>query len=254
MIKRFLRVWLNDDQLSQLKNREFRLRLVVGSHYEADVNVVLSFLAPGATAIDVGANIGQYTVPLARFVGSSGKVISVEPSPEMRRILQSNLRHYSLVNVIVVPYAASDTNIAAELHTPMRQGRRSFQESSLAAVSSSDAITHTTTFTLDSLALAECALIKVDTEGAELPILKGAVGLLTRFRPVLLLEIDRTHCRRFGYSPEEVVGFLEEHGYAHAVIESGVILRNSETDFVSGTNSLFVPVSLLDTTLGDTDK
>ena len=241
VIKSALRRILRQQTYDALKNHEFRLRLLVGAHYEREVRIVRSLLPRDAVVIDVGANIGQYTVPLAKRVGPHGKVISLEPSPSVRALLTSNVQFYRLRNVEVLPFAASDGEPEVTLFTPVRQSKASFQESAIAPVSTSDMAVSVRAITLDSLPLDRCDLIKIDTEGAELKVLKGATRVLERHRPLLLLEVDPRYCSRFGYTPRDLVAFLGQLGY-HAGVQIGGGLRRADEpkDLTSGRNIFFL--------------
>jgi FkbM family methyltransferase len=237
-MKAVLRRLLRDSELIRVKNLELRIRLVLGSHYEPEVHVALALISLGATVIDVGANIGQYTIPFSRRVGLDGAVVSLEPSSEVRRILENNVRSYSLSNVTVLPYAASEGDGVARLFTPRRQGRRSFQESSMAPISRDDRVVDIETIALDSLELARCDFVKIDTEGAELSVLKGARRLIRSFAPILLLEVDRNYCSRFGYEPAAIVQLLHDAGYVLGRFDHGTF-RQLPPDVVGDGGNIF---------------
>lgn len=65
---------------------------------------------------------------------------------------------------------------------------------------------------VDALELVDCGLIKLDVEGAELFALRGAEETIKRDHPVLIVEVDR-HCKRFGYEPKDLLGWIAAHGY-----------------------------------------
>jgi FkbM family methyltransferase len=240
-LKWALRKILAESQLAILKDLEFRVRLLVGAHYEKEVDIATALVGRGSTFVDVGANIGQYTVPLSRTLGPSGAVVSLEPAPDVRSILEGNVKRYGLENVTILPYAASDRAGYTELYTPLRDGRRSLQESAIARTSDRDSVMIVSSIPLDSLGLLRCDLIKVDTEGAELLVVQGAQELLRRCRPVLLLEVEAKYCARFGYSPSDLVEVLQSAGYVVGTFDGPLFVRLPNAAVGLGGNVFCLP-------------
>lgn len=149
-----------------------------GQYSEAEVAMMRQFLSEGSTVIDVGANIGDLTIPLSKIVGSSGRVYAIESHPDNFNVLCANLALNSIRNTkpINAFIAVSDTAETAS---------KTWGE--YAYVSK----TWTTQFsTLDSLDLSGCDLIKVDVDGKELEVLQSGEMQIERFRPVLYFEND----------------------------------------------------------------
>src|SRR6266511_2048780 len=81
-------------------------RLVLyGGHERAEIELLCSLARPGDQMLDVGANIGLYTLHLSRAVGPKGCVVAVEPDPDNLALLRKNLKINSCLNVIVIPAA-----------------------------------------------------------------------------------------------------------------------------------------------------
>ena len=91
------------------------------------------------------------------------------------------------------------------------------------ARSSSEAAEPVEARTLDGLLSGSDRLdaIKCDVEGAELAVLRGAAQTLERFHPLLLIEIEERHTRRYGHSAQEVFDLLSAHGYRHEPVGEG---------------------------------
>jgi FkbM family methyltransferase len=164
----------------------------------------------GTTAIDVGANVGLFTVPLARAVGSGGRVVAIEPDAENVARLEANLRLNRLTNVLVERVAAGDRDGEVELHmaddpafhstVEVHLGRGTGHASRVPAARLDAIWTH--------LGRPVVSAIKVDVEGAELAVLRGAETLLRELRPALLLEANA------GERREALTDWLSERGYA----------------------------------------
>jgi FkbM family methyltransferase len=164
--------------------------LMTGSFEQAEIDVARSRVREGTTAVDVGANVGIFTVPLALAVGPHGTVIAVEPSPENVAQLEHNVRLNNLTNVDVHPIA-----LAAEPgELTLQLGADPAFHSTSTVVRSRDAAAATLVRaeTLDAVwrdaGSPDVSFLKIDTEGGELEVLNGALELLETCRMPILLE------------------------------------------------------------------
>ncbi len=146
----------------------------------------------GATAIDIGANIGSYTLRLAKRFAH---IIAFEPNPICSRVLQINIASNKFQNVVVQQIALSDRNGTLPFY--IRGGGASSLTSTHYA-RKHDKVIQVKVSRLDNFqnSVRRVDFIKIDAEGAELSILKGGISLLERFRPVLAVEV---HCTRTGF-------------------------------------------------------
>jgi FkbM family methyltransferase len=188
----------------------------------------LASLHPGSAAIDVGANLGEWTIPLARAVGATGRVLAVEPVPGSAAALEVTLAANSLRQVRVVRCAVGDHEGSAVLSVPVVTSARSDTGTARIGAAGPDHQPLSVCIrTLDSLAeefgFDQLDLIKVDVEGHERYVLDGAASILERFRPTLVIETgheaegDRPAIRdrlcALGY---RMLGILLDHGMAEA--------------------------------------
>lgn len=194
-------------------------RVVARGYYEPDLVALLRrHLDPQRDFIDVGANIGFYSVLAAKMLPGR-RVLAVEPNPEARRRLSENLvRNGVDAAVTVFAGLASDSPGDAELN--LIEGMEEY--------SSMGAIVHAAVAgkvsrrvkveaeTLDRLVarfgLAP-GLIKIDVEGAEKLVLDGASETLKRFRPVILSELSPALLGPMGASAAVIIAGLERLGY-----------------------------------------
>jgi FkbM family methyltransferase len=168
--------------------------------------------------VDVGAHQGSWTFPLSDAVGDAGFVYAFEPSPEYSGSLLSVINRSQATNVACVPVALSDSVGFADFVIHDQRGNRLAGESRLAAANDL-AERKVVTTTLDTAAtllprLGDVRFIKIDVEGLELRVLRGGHELLRANKPLLYLEIEDRHCRRFGWSKDSVFAYLRELGYA----------------------------------------
>lgn len=187
-------------------------------------SLVRALCKPGDTAIDVGANIGDWTLALAEAVGTQGKVYAFEPLPVMAQALEKTVAVNRLRQVQVVPIA-----LASEEGETLFSAERGNTGGSRLGVMAGDFSQITVAArTLDGFLrgerdVARLDFIKIDVEGFESAVLEGAREVLARFRPALLLETgheagDRRESiskllRPLGY---RVVGAVTPHGIVEA--------------------------------------
>ena len=177
--------------------------------YENEERTQFCFLIrPGMTVLDVGAHIGLFSV-LAATRGA--KVIAFEPEPRNLALLRKNVEGLA---VEVVPKAVSDRVGTARLGLhPDNKGRHSIVDDE-----QKDAIpVPTTTLSMDA------DIIKLDVEGAEPLVLKGAKEMIERCRPVIFLEFTPRWWERVGYDPLELLSWLASLGYVVKEIGGGTI-------------------------------
>ncbi|MCU1384017.1 MAG: FkbM family methyltransferase [Acidobacteria bacterium] len=189
-----------------------RMLYATGEYESETTRIVTRFLAPGDTMIDVGANIGYFTILGARRVGPRGRVVAFEPVGRVRERLTYNLQLNDLTNVTVRDEALSAQSGAAEFFTGPQD------DSGLASLRPLAASTRVSVMRarLDDLWDADqpIALIKIDVEGAEMAALEGMAGCLTRHSPDVIVEVTDEYLRALGASAAALVGFLTGQGYS----------------------------------------
>ncbi len=169
---------------------------VFGTHEPSVVHGLEELVQPGWTAIDVGANIGYFTLLMANRVGPQGKVIAFEPLAENFSILQENIKLNSHPNVVVENLALMSRTERIELRsaTPgaitwvasVRVDQNSAVESeSVEAISLDEYV--------QKKGIAKVDFLKIDVEGAEASVLDGATSVLNRDKPILLIELHELY-------------------------------------------------------------
>lgn len=179
-----------------------------------EIAAALAELGPGDLAVDVGANKGAYLYWLRRAVGSAGCVFAYEPQQRLARYLQSMASRMRWRNVNVRDCALSDSLGARVLHVPGKgDSPGASLESAILAISACRS-EPCRTDTLDHQLREEgpVTLIKVDVEGHELQVFRGAARTLERDAPTLLFECESRHLQ--GHSMQDVFSFLCGLGYA----------------------------------------
>lgn len=176
-------------------------------------------LEPGGTFVDVGAHIGSYALKAAKIVGPAGRVIAIEPNPDTLQRLQDNLRASGATVVTVQPVACADSETSLEFFASLgsNTGGSSLSQTSASRDAQPVRAYQVRARPLDAIieeaGLGRVDVVKIDTEGAELSVLKGARRTLARYRPVVVAELWEGTLKAMGTSPAEVVEFLRSQGY-----------------------------------------
>jgi FkbM family methyltransferase len=151
----------------------------------ADVKLLGQLLHPGDIVVDAGANIGNHTVFYAKKVAPGGMVYSFEPQRITFEILCANLVLNNLLNVIPMHAGAGEVEGQAVVPAVNPNMVQNFGAVSIEGHQSGDMVR---VLPIDSLELKSCKLIKVDVEGMELKVLKGAEKTIRACRPFLFVE------------------------------------------------------------------
>ena len=188
--------------------------LVYAGLYDwAEMRFLLRYLRPGDGFLDVGGNVGVYSL-LASAVLGEGEIHVFEPAPESLAILEENLRLNALANARIHPLAAGEREGAVRLTRGLESMNRVLRARGEAEASASHEVRQAA---LDGeVGHVPFALGKMDVEGAELPALRGAERMLAaRNPPVWILEVGDAG-RAFGYGPEDLAAHLRARGYGLA--------------------------------------
>ena len=143
-----------------------------GEWEEVTINLLAEFIEEGDTFVDVGANIGAYTIPFAKLVTQTGRVISFEPQRIVSQLLRANVALNELTNVGVFNTAVGNSDIPLEVPDVLYNIKANFGSISLCCQNWSKASTSLVPqVQLDNVFVDECpSLIKIDVEGMELAV------------------------------------------------------------------------------------
>jgi FkbM family methyltransferase len=181
-------------------------------------------IKPGMNVLDVGAHIGLMTVIFGKKVGDKGSVYAFEPTPTTIKILRETIKLNKINNISTIPAALAD-----------KKGKLTFYISENAADNSNSLVNNHRTDrkeekievevnTIDDFIaekkISRIDFIKIDVEGAELKLLKGAAKIIKKDRPKMILSIHPEGIKNFGDSAEDIWKLLHDAGYK-IVFESG---------------------------------
>jgi len=215
-----------------MKNNFTSFAVAVLGQRDPDVmNFLRGWIQPGHVVCDVGANVGTYTVPLARLVGATGRVIAFEPNRPTRACLRQNIRQNRLSNVSVVRAAVGDSaGYARLIATEDNLGEAHLALPGDASVEGERVAVTTLDTEVARLRLGRVDFLKIDVEGFELAALRGAERILAANpRLVVQTEIVPAHAARYGFGIAELTGFFASHRFSPYTCDARGCMRPANT-------------------------
>ena len=161
-----------------------------GEYSEFETALFVLILQPGMVAIDVGANIGCFTVPMAKQVGPKGSIVAIEPQRTIFQTLCANVALNALATVHTIHAAAGAEEGSIIVPQINYSDGGNFGGVELGEYDKGEGEPVPVTV-LDAPPLEACHLIKIDVEGMEGEVIEGAKETIGKFRPVLYVENDR---------------------------------------------------------------
>jgi FkbM family methyltransferase len=176
----------------------------------------------GDVVVDVGAHMGRYTLISSKHVGQNGKVIAIEAHPGNFEILNRNIKLNKLTNVIPLNYAVYSEQTKLKLYLPVEEsGFTIYNTIMVNRTESGEKFIEVNANTLDNLLLqqqqngishAEVNWIKIDVEGAEFEVLKGAHNVLSKSKDIaILIEVHNLRKDANLYRP--IIEFLNLYNF-----------------------------------------
>lgn len=192
--------------------------LTFGIYESYEAALFRKILRPGMVVVDIGANIGYYSVIAAAHIGEKGRLYSFEPEPVSRSFLEKNVRENGFKNVQVSELAVSDREGTAKLHiSEKNKGNHSIMPLRTRAKQFSH-FTEVPTVRLDSFlknnGIGSVDLIKIDVEGAEWLVLQGMPAALRQPAVTLFVEFFPDTLRDAGADPAELLTRLMSCGFS----------------------------------------
>jgi len=172
------------------------------------------FLSPDMVFVDIGANLGEYSLFAAKRV-KRGKVLAFEPLPTMNSLLEENIKLNELSNVVISKYGLSNNNGVLPIHEieNVHEGLSTFYPGERKIKQRIEVPLKAFDLEFDNFGVNRIDFIKIDIEGGELNALLGARNSISRFKPVVMVEINEPTYQVAGYSSKDVYQFFESLNY-----------------------------------------
>lgn len=198
----------------------WRWEYLRGWHEYETLRWCRALLAPGCSAIDIGAHIGYFSWHFCHWVGPSGQVLAFEPCPENYPLLKHNLAARRCSNVQIKTVALSDRDGTASLFVSPGNSNHSLVE----GFTQAEGILQVACQTLDQILASydgpPICLVKMDVEGWEPQVLRGMPQTLERYPEIrLIVELNPRALTAGGATPDALLLQLEQLGLACAVID-----------------------------------
>jgi FkbM family methyltransferase len=259
--KRGLKYFMSLVEFLQITNRDFQKKTKNGVFFSLDIRdhiqrqifwygyyerqytqFLLGLLQPGDVFVDVGGNIGYYTLMAASIVRRPGKVYCFEPSLASFQRIQKNVSINGFDNITLSRLALSNSKGEASLYLSSNDNSGTSGLSKASNYSGIDERIDTTTMDefIKTYAIDRVDVVKIDIEGHELEALEGMSDLIDRFKPLFMIEICKGLLLRFNRSPGQVYRFLKTRGYLPFHLNSIPALKEIQTEDLEGDLIIFI--------------
>lgn len=200
-----------------------------GAYSRPELSIIKSILRPGDTALDVGAHIGTFAVPIKKALGPNGKLFAFEANPETFSLLEKNIADND-VEVIAFNKGVSDQKGTLYLKSRRLQKQKNSQNNELynsgtdylvsAKPDDAENIVEVELVKIDDVVPGPVHFIKIDVEGMEINVLRSAQKLIDEFRPIIYSEYHDHYLKRSGENPKEYGRFFKDRKY-HFFMNTG---------------------------------
>jgi len=180
--------------------------------YEPHITAIFrSLVKEGDSVIDLGANIGYHTIELSRLVGPTGRVLALEPLKEVFFHLSANLFLNRCFNVSTLNKVCTDVSNQVVVMEEIDWGNSGNSRIKRVA----DEVAHDMVYSiaLDDIDTDNVTLVKIDVQGSESNVLKGAKYLLNEVRPYFVVEVEEHHLLEFKSSSKDLLNQFIDHDY-----------------------------------------
>lgn len=200
--------------------------VVEHNRLDFDQNVlpyVLPHIKHGDVIVDVGANIGCYAFAFLNRAGSQGAIHCFEPSEESFECLEHNLKNYPNAYLYnqALSYKDGYVQVVRENNNVGMNFCQEVNEGKIKCIS------------LDGLDLPRVDFIKLDCEGMELDVLRGAERTIILNNPTLFIEINIHTLRRKGVTPSEIFSWLKKRGYEYSNVYPHENMDGDQYDIIA---------------------
>ncbi|MFY7666610.1 FkbM family methyltransferase [Flavobacterium sp.] len=190
--------------------------LIYRGFEESEIQFLKETLTEGDYFLDIGANIGLFSLFAAEKVGTSGKVIAFEPAPDTFQKLTENIQINNFTNVELHNLGVSD-QVSKIPFFVSQNGYDAWNSFGKLTNKSQTISTEVEVKPLDSLLqetdISKIKLVKIDVEGWEKFVLQGGEHFFKTQQPIVMMEFTESTCFEVGYMVQELYDIMETYGY-----------------------------------------
>ena len=192
------------------------LGMPLRGNFEPECTFLLTkLIKKGDTVFDIGANFGWYSCHLAQIVGEAGEVHIFEPTNAMEELKKNLILNGFMKRCVLNQLALAEKEGTETLFIPEKLGTAfsSLREQSHGRTQKICVPVRKLDDYVTAHNIRDIAFMKIDVEGAEYLVLRGAENVVKQYSPMIMLELYKPHTEYFGYSPEELISYLGDLGY-----------------------------------------
>jgi FkbM family methyltransferase len=204
------------------------LRNLFGKNQEPEITKMMHLISKNSVVIDVGANRGTYSFPIAQKIRKPGILYVFEPVPQLIDYLLKGLGKKDTVEIF--SFACGDNQSVKRINIPINNGESGLGSASFVNNFDNFETISVNVISIDSLKIERVDFIKIDVEGFETLVLRGAIKTIKLNRPVILVEIDWN--MGSNYFPE-LKSIIENLDYVTMALTGGRIIEVNLSEFDS---------------------
>lgn len=201
--------------------------------FEDNAHAILySLVNESDNILDIGTNIGSTILQFANRTGEKGRIIGFEPDPHNFNECQKNIALNNFNNIEVLPIGLGHEKGEFQLvvDTPSNRGGNRIVMNDDNSPISTTVNVETVDNVIKDKNITQISLVKIDVEGFEMNVLKGAETLILRDAPIFFIEVNDNNLKQAGSSAEELVVFLNSKNYQVCIAETNQVI-GSDYDY-----------------------
>ncbi len=212
-------VWYDTNIEVDPRDRGVAGPLISNKKYEPyEIEIIGNYLKSGMVGLDVGANIGLYSIVMSNLVGKTGHIYAIEPDNFNYGLLKSNLKLFNNINLLNIALSDYDGKIS------IYKDKTNFGGHSISKINTNgneffEIETKTIDYLRYEIIKGRIGFIKIDVEGAEGKVIRGALQTLKGDKPVLFIEFNQPRLRNCGENSNELLILFENLDYDIFIID-----------------------------------
>jgi FkbM family methyltransferase len=222
---------LNKDLKINLYKDSILSRLIYDGFEKEETDYLVSILNEGDIFIDIGTNIGLFSLIASKIVGIEGKVLSFEPTPMTFSRLNENVKLNNLKNIDIRNIGLSDKKGELTFYVSNNgyDAWNSFAPSQDNKLEISIQVpVSTLDIELKDIDQSKIKLVKIDVEGWEKFVLYGGKDFLVKYNPIVMVEFTEENTFNAGYAVHEIYDLMQDFGYSWYIFKNGELIAETK--------------------------